>query len=88
MTETTLSEYIADPYRRARLASELGTSSQYLWQLATRWRGRKPSPELARKIEAATRGEVTRHDLLPDVFDPPTAQHKASSPAERCDEAR
>lgn len=73
MTETALSVYIADPSRRARLAAEVGTSSQYLWQLAKRWRGRQPSASMARAIEAATGGDVTRHDLRPDIFDPPAA---------------
>lgn len=37
--------------RRAALAEACGTSPEYLWQIATRWRGKRPSPELAAAIE-------------------------------------
>lgn len=46
--------YIKDTERRAALAEECGTSPDYLWQIATRWNGRRGSPELAEKIERAT----------------------------------
>lgn len=49
-----LSTYIADPARRQALASACATSPNYLWQIATRWKGRRPSPDLASRIEAAT----------------------------------
>lgn len=49
-----LSTYIADPARRQALASACDTSPNYLWQIATRWKGRRPSPDLASRIEAAT----------------------------------
>lgn len=78
MNETALSAYIADSSRRHSLAREIGTSPQYLWQLAKRWRGRQPSPLMAVKIETATGGEVTRHDLRPDLFDPPADAAAAS----------
>lgn len=35
-----------------------------------RRRGRVPAERCA-EIEAATAGQVTRHDLRPDLFDPP-----------------
>lgn len=44
--------YISDMGRRVALAEACGTSPDYLWQIATRWKGRKPSPELATRIEA------------------------------------
>lgn len=43
--------YISDMSRRAALAEACDTSSDYLWQIATRWRGKRPSPELAALIE-------------------------------------
>jgi hypothetical protein len=46
--------YISDMGRRAALAKECGTSPDYLWQVATRWRGRRGSADLAQKIEMAS----------------------------------
>jgi DNA-binding transcriptional regulator YdaS (Cro superfamily) len=60
--------YIEDMDRRRALAAACDTSPEYLWQIASGWKGRKPSHGLARRIEAATHGEVSRHDLRPDVF--------------------
>lgn len=65
-----LTDYIADTTRRAELAASVGTSPDYLWQIATGWRDRKASHKLARAIETATSGAVTRHDLRPDIFGP------------------
>lgn len=65
-----LQTYISDRERKANLAKALATSPMYLWQLATRWKGRKPSPEFAMKIEAATEGAVARHELRPDIWQP------------------
>lgn len=46
--------YIADMSRRVALAEACGTSPEYLWQIASRWRGKRPSPELAATIERET----------------------------------
>ncbi|WP_313243731.1 hypothetical protein [Stenotrophomonas rhizophila] len=46
--------YISDMSRRVALAEACGTSPEYLWQIATRWRGKRPSPELAASIERET----------------------------------
>lgn len=43
--------YITDMPRRKALADACCTSPHYLWQIATRWRGRRPSAELAERIE-------------------------------------
>ncbi|WP_414497212.1 hypothetical protein [Stenotrophomonas maltophilia] len=43
--------YISDMSRRAALAEACGTSPEYLWQIATGWRGKRPSPKLAFAIE-------------------------------------
>lgn len=71
MNAISLSEYIADPERRRMLADAAGTDPQYLWQIATGWRGKRASPALARAIERATNGAVTRYELRPDIFDAP-----------------
>lgn len=63
-----LKTYISDMAVRRQLARACGTKPEYLWQISKEWRGRKPSVELAKKIEDATDGIVTRHDLRPDVF--------------------
>lgn len=64
----TLHEYISDMDRRRALADEVGANHEYLWQVATGWRGRRASRILATSIERATDGVVTRYDLRPDLF--------------------
>jgi DNA-binding transcriptional regulator YdaS (Cro superfamily) len=72
-----LSTYITDSAVRDQLAKECGTSSAYLWQVASSWRGRQASVALAKKIEVATNGAVTRRDLRPDVYgDEPVKQKR------------
>lgn len=39
--------------KREQLARAAGTSPGYLWQLATGWRGKRPSVELIGKLAAA-----------------------------------
>jgi DNA-binding transcriptional regulator YdaS (Cro superfamily) len=63
-----LATYIEDMDRRRQLATAVGSDAGYLWQIATGWKGRKAGVDLAKKIEQATAGQVTRHDLRPDVF--------------------
>ena len=63
-----LSTYIANTEVRQRLAGDCETSSAYLWQVATGWRGRKAGIDLVKKIEEATGGAVTRYDLRPDIY--------------------
>lgn len=66
-----LKTYLTDPARRDALAAALGTSKQYLWQLAEGWRGRKGSAEMAKRIAAATNGDVPAYELRPDLWEPP-----------------
>lgn len=48
---------------RERLAAEIGVRPGYLWQIATRWRGKRASLDLiARLAEADARLHV--HDML------------------------
>ena len=49
-----LLEYISDMNRRRALAEAIGTSPDYLWQVAARWQGRRGSPDFAAAIEEAT----------------------------------
>lgn len=63
------SDYLSDVTRRRWLADQIGGSEQYLYQIHTG--RRKAGPELAKRIEVITNGELSRHDLRPDIFDPP-----------------
>lgn len=63
-----LIDYIADTQRRHALAQEIGTSRDYLWQMATSWRGKRPSRLMALAIERATDGKVKARNLRPDLF--------------------
>ena len=69
-----LKTYLTDPTRRDALAAALGTSKQYLWQLAEGWRGRKGSAEMAKRIQTATNGEVPAYELRPDIWEPPATE--------------
>lgn len=68
-----LKTFIAESGARKTLADALGTSPDYLWQIATGWQGRKASPKLALAIEEATGGKVTRAELRPDLWGEPKA---------------
>lgn len=64
----TLKEYFADEPLGAKteMADYLGITLTWLGLIS---RGaKKPSPQLARKIEKATQGLVTAAELRPDVF--------------------
>ena len=54
--------------KRQELADRLSVSPNYLWQIATGYRGRKASPRLARRINEETLGVVTLESLRPDVW--------------------
>jgi hypothetical protein len=73
-----LAEFIAEPTRRRRLAAALSRSPDYLWQVATGWRGRRPSAELAIAIERETAligpELVDRGSLRPDLWEPRQAE--------------
>jgi hypothetical protein len=67
-----LQTYIADLDRRQALADAIPASPDYLWQIATNWNGRKPSPKLALAIEKHTEilgpEKVPKESLLPEVW--------------------
>ena len=60
-----LTEYISDEQRKQALARGVGASPAYLYQIATNWNGKRPSPELAKRIEefSGIRCETLRPDL-------------------------
>lgn len=61
------SYFKTQPYgSKTELANRLGITLTWLGLLIRK--ARKPSPELAKKIEKATKGQVTAHDLRPDLF--------------------
>lgn len=64
--------FIADGERKARLAALTGSSEGYLWQIATKWRGKRPSPELAQAIERESGAigpeAVPKGSLRPDLW--------------------
>lgn len=65
--------YISDMSRRVALAAACGTSPEYLWQIATGWRGKRPSARLACAIEresARLGPEVVRKE--PMIFGQPS----------------
>lgn len=70
-----LSEYIADMTQRQKLADALGTAPEYLWQIATSWRGKRAGRLMALAIESETGGAVTKESLRSDIW-PPIKQSK------------
>ena len=55
------------------LAKQIGVSPQFVCQLAN---GTRPVPAtLVLKIESATHGEVSRHELRPDIFSTEPINH-------------
>jgi DNA-binding transcriptional regulator YdaS (Cro superfamily) len=62
-----LVSYISDIDKRRALARLIGTSPVYLWQMATGWRGKRPSEDMAVSIERATNRAVRCESLRPDI---------------------
>ena len=64
----TLAEYFATEPRGAKIemAQYLGITATYMSLLIHAQR--RPSPQMALKIEQATQGLVTRSELHPDIF--------------------
>lgn len=56
-----------DLAERERVAASAGTTVAYLKQLAGGHS--RPSPRLAKRLEIASGGRMTRQDLLPEFFD-------------------
>ena len=72
------------PDSRERFAARVGTNPVYLHQLATSWRGRKISHEMAVKIERASWGLVRCESILPSsIWDYLRWRPKPSEPYQR-----
>ena len=75
-----LSEYLRQLSKDERQALAQRVSEKasvgYLYLLAGGHRN--ASPARAQKIEAATDGAVTRHDLRPDIFGPAPREREAA----------
>lgn len=56
----------ASDEEKSRVASEAGTSAQYIYQLSTG--RRRPSYQMAQKLATALRGAVTKKELRPDIW--------------------
>lgn len=67
-----LQTFIADPERKRLLADRTKSSEGYLWQVATGWRQKRASAELAMAIErhSAEIGPepVSKASLRPDLW--------------------
>lgn len=67
-----LQTFISDRSRQVELAKACGTKPGYLWQIATRWRGRQAGIELAKRIEIESERigpeRVPKATLRPDVW--------------------
>lgn len=61
------------------LARRIGVSQQHVNRLLNR--KQRITAEVAIKIDRATEGKVPKHELRPDLFDPPSAaaQHQNGS---------
>lgn len=85
-----LATFISDPARKAQLALATGRSAGYLWQVATGWRGKRASVELAQSIERESSDigpePVPKSSLRPDVW-PPEAINGDDPPSHRASAA-
>lgn len=52
--------------QRESIANEAGTSAEYLRQVLVY--ERQPSADMAKRLEEATHGKLTRRTLRPDLF--------------------
>lgn len=56
--------------QRADLAAKAGTDAGYLWQLSTRWRGKRPSLSFLSKLAAAD-ARLTLVDMVEEFSNAP-----------------
>jgi len=71
---------------RKDLALRAGINPGYLWQIATRWRGRKPSSSCIAKLLAAD-PRLTAADMLQELMEPPAACSATPPPPAESDTA-
>ncbi len=76
-----LAEYLSQPdVSKVDFARRLGVVRQYVHKIATGLQ--LPSPALARAIEEATGGAVTKAELRPDIWDAPVTTGPAAHPSD------
>lgn len=61
---------------QSRLAKAAGCSQQ---QIAYLLRAKNITADMAKKIDEATEGTVSRHDLRPDIFGPAPSRDEAAA---------
>lgn len=67
---------------RAALAEKTGLAPGYLWQIATRWRGKRPSLKTIQRLVAADE-RLALDDLMSEFSTPPKlARQESLSPME------
>lgn len=66
-----LSDYLRDldPLARQRFAKKVSRAGSVGYLYLVAGGHRRASPELAKKIEEASEGKVTRAELRPDIFE-------------------
>lgn len=62
---------------RAALAKAVETDAGYLWQLATRWKGKKASIDFMKKLAAAD-ARLTLGDMVEEFAEDAPASAKAA----------
>lgn len=77
MTAQALSRAISIVGSQKKLAAKIGTTQSQVWYWLKRSRKGVPG-EFAQKIEGATKGVVSRHELRPDVFGSSPSRSKPS----------
>lgn len=68
-----IKSYLSDRgLSQEQFAKQIGVTQGLVWQWLD---GRtRITPERAKEIESKTEGAIGKHELRPDVFDPPAAQ--------------
>lgn len=62
-----------------KFAKAIGKKQSYVSMLMGRLKKKRPVPvEICPAIEAATNGEISRHDLRPDFFGPAPKRRRAA----------
>lgn len=77
---TTIRDHIESAIKlrgsQAKLADAMGCSQQ---QISYLLKADSITAEMAIKVDAATGGAVSRHDLRPDIFDAPADQSEGAA---------
>lgn len=68
-----------EKYGQTGAAKKLGVTQGAVWQWLN---GQRITAERAVDIEAKSGGEITRHELLPDIFGPIPTPAPAAAPQE------